>query len=200
MGHDRTNEEWIRALGDPVDGLAARQDLRVVLVAGLFRVLTRRGVDAALAEDFAQDALVRIDARLASFRGESRFTSWALAVATRVAFDELRRHRWKDVSIEAFDAAGPVGFEALQPLAEAGLGRARVLEELRRVIDDELTPRQRQALVGELSGLPHSEIARQLSMTRNALYKLTHDARRKLKAGLLAAGITASDAATLFES
>jgi hypothetical protein len=58
---------------------------------------------------------------------------------------------------------------------------------------------QREALNGELAGIPHVVLAEQLSMSRNALYKLTHDARRKLKAGLLAAGITATDAAALFE-
>jgi RNA polymerase sigma-70 factor, ECF subfamily len=199
MGDERTNEEWVHALRHAGDSGGARRDLRTVLVSGLRRVLTSRGVDPALAEDFAQEAMVRIDARLDSFRGESRFTSWALSVATRVAFDELRHQRWKDVSLESLASAGPVDFEDQQPTAEARLGRARVLEHLRRVIDHDLTARQRQALLGELAGLPHSELASQLAMTRNALYKLTHDARRKVKAGLLAAGITASEAAAVFE-
>ncbi len=199
MATDRTNDEWIRALRDPEQGVLARRELRATLIAGLNRVLRSRGIDVALAEDFAQEALLRIEARLDTFRGESRFTSWALSIATRVAFDELRRQRWKDVSLESLDASGPVDFEDHQPTAEAKLGRARVLEALRQVIDGELTARQRQALLGELSGLPHSELAAQMAMTRNALYKLTHDARRKVKAGLLAAGITAADAATAFE-
>jgi RNA polymerase sigma-70 factor (ECF subfamily) len=57
------------------------------------------------------------------------------------------------------------------------------------VVETDLTDRQRQALVAELRGMPQAEIAAQMGLTRNALYKLTHDARQKLKRGLEAAGI-----------
>ncbi|MDH4136346.1 MAG: hypothetical protein OEW09_06480, partial [Anaerolineae bacterium] len=43
---------------------------------------------------------VKILDGLDSFRGESRFTTWAQKIAVRVAFTELRRHRWRDVSLD----------------------------------------------------------------------------------------------------
>jgi hypothetical protein len=54
-----------------------------------------------------------------------------------------------------------------------------------------LQDKQRLALTAELKGMPQDEIARQLGSNRNAVYKLTHDARCRLKAGLEAAGFGA---------
>jgi DNA-directed RNA polymerase specialized sigma24 family protein len=79
----------------------AHEELRGELVTGLRRALSRRGVSDDLLEDFAHDAMVRIREHLDDFRGDSRFTTWALSIAVRVAFDELRHARWRDVSFEA---------------------------------------------------------------------------------------------------
>ena len=49
------------------------------------------------------------------------------------------------------------------------------------IIRSELTEKQRTALLAELKGMPQDEIAKHLGSNRNALYKLTHDARRRLK-------------------
>jgi RNA polymerase sigma-70 factor (ECF subfamily) len=62
-----------------------------------------------------------------------------------------------------------------------------------------LTARQRTALVGELRGMPQEEIARQLGIGRNALYKLGHDPRKRLKARLAAAGVTDEDVRAAFD-
>src|SRR6056297_1538643 len=95
----RTNAEWTDAVrAEDADSLA---DLRLVLVEAL-RPMLRRKAPAqadALAEDFAQDALLHILDRLDTFRGEARFTTWAAKVAVRLALSELRRLRWKDVSL-----------------------------------------------------------------------------------------------------
>jgi RNA polymerase sigma-70 factor, ECF subfamily len=62
---------------------------------------------------------------------------------------------------------------------------------MRRIMREQLTEKQYVALTAELNGMPHEEIGRQLGRNRNAVYKLTHDARRKLKAELEAAGFGA---------
>jgi RNA polymerase sigma-70 factor (ECF subfamily) len=67
------------------------------------------------------------------------------------------------------------------------------------VIDEELTEKQRAVLYAELRGMPHAEIAAQLGMKRNALYKLAHDARKRVKAALQAAGISEADVLWAFE-
>jgi DNA-directed RNA polymerase specialized sigma24 family protein len=74
-----------------------------------------------------------------------------------------------------------------------------VLAEMHRVVETGLTDRQRQALVAELRGMPQAEIAAQMGLTRNALYKLTHDARQNLKRGLEAAGIDGDEVRKAFD-
>ncbi len=58
------------------------------------------GFDPAAIEDFAQEALIKILDNLDSFRGESHFTTWAQKIAVRVAFTELRRKQWRNVSLQ----------------------------------------------------------------------------------------------------
>jgi RNA polymerase sigma-70 factor (ECF subfamily) len=199
----RSNEQWVRDLAtDGPAGDAARRDLRAFVVRSLRRALAPRGVADDLCEDFAQESLVRVRERLATFRGESRFTTWALAIATRLAFDELRHKHWKDVSFESMveRASGPVVLEQrAEASQERTLLREQVLGVLTEVIERRLTERQRAVLTAELQGMPHSEIAGQLGMNRNALYKLSHDARKRVKAHFEAAGISEVDVLWVFE-
>jgi RNA polymerase sigma-70 factor (ECF subfamily) len=65
-----------------------------------------------------------------------------------------------------------------------------VLETLRQTIDEELTEKQRRALVAaRVYGVPTAEIARRMDTNPNALYKLLHDARKRLQKALLAKGL-----------
>lgn len=101
-----------------------------MLVAALRRMLSSRGFPGDLCEDVAQEALVRVQESLATYRGESRFTTWALSIATRIAFDELRHKRWRDVSLDALaeSASGPVIFEPREEASqEKNVVRGRVL-------------------------------------------------------------------------
>ena len=199
----RENAEWVRALADDgADGEAARRDLREVLVTGLTRVVTARGADEDLCEDFAQEALLRVRERLGGFRGESRFTTWALSIAMRIAFDDLRHKRWRDVSFDAMleGARSPLVFEPrVEATQERSAVRERVLRALADVIAGKLTEKQRAVLVAELEGMPHAEIAERLGMKQNALYKLSHDARKSVKVHLEALGICEADVLWVFE-
>ena len=196
---ERTNEQWLVALRGP-DRESALKDLRVILVLGLGRALGGRSgdVSGAAIEDFAQEALVKILQNLDSFRGESRFTTWAQKIAVRVAFTELRRKRWRDVSLQElvsrYEVPGPAALKDSTPDPEELATREMMLTTLRRLISDELTERQRVALVAVmLNGMPLEEAARRLDTNRNALYKLLHDARRKLKDRLIAEGLSSRD-------
>ena len=202
-GPPRDNGDWVHALeGGGHASEAAQGDLRRVLVAGLRRILASRGVSDDLCEDVAQEALVKIRERIGTFRGESRFVTWALAIATRLAFDELRHKRWQDVS---FDAAS-TDAQAVPPRdtgpggsPERALLRARVVAELRDIVENKLTEKQRAVLVAELDGMPHAEIAKAIGMKRNAVYKLSHDARRRVKFHLDAAGLSEEEVLWVFE-
>ncbi len=176
----------------------ALADLRVVLVRGLKAALTGRvgsDFDPAAIEDFAQDALVKILRNLNSFRGESRFITWAQKIAVRVAFTELRRKQWRDVSLQDLVSrhdAAKIRLDTLTdplPTPEQLLSQQVMLAMLERFIAEELTDRQRQALVAaEIEEMPLEEVARRMGTNRNALYKLLHDARRRLKRRMIAEG------------
>jgi RNA polymerase sigma-70 factor (ECF subfamily) len=155
-------------------------------------------------EDFVQDALLKILGALDSFRGESRFTTWAQKIAVNVAFTELRRSRWKDVSLDDLGASGNTDFIP-QTLAETAAGPEKqvlqrtMLDTLRRIIATELTDKQRQALVAaRIHGMPLEEVARRMGTNRNALYKLLHDARQRLKKRMLAEGLSPQDVLSAF--
>ncbi len=160
------------------------------------------GADANI-EDFAQEALLKIMSNLDSFRGESRFTTWAKKIAMNVALTELKRRRWRDVSLQDLLARRAATGRALaepQPTPEQEAFQNMVLAELRGIIDEELTDRQREAVVAViLEGMPISEVARRMGTNQNALYKLLHDARKKLKLRMEAAGLSPQDVLAAFE-
>jgi RNA polymerase sigma-70 factor (ECF subfamily) len=198
---ERTNEQWLAELRGP-ERDQALADLRVVLVRGLRVALAgrvRRGLNET-AEDFAQEALIKIMARFDTFRGESRFTTWAQKVAVLTASTELRRKRWRDVSLqEVLDRHGTSsgGIDRLadeQPTPERLTMRETMLATVRRLVDEELTDRQREAMVAVMfNGMPLEETARRMGTNRNALYKLLHDARKRLKKRMEAEGLSAQE-------
>jgi RNA polymerase sigma-70 factor (ECF subfamily) len=74
-----------------------------------------------------------------------------------------------------------------------------MLDTLRRLIREELTDKQRQAMEAVLKGMPLEEVARRMGTNRNALYKLLHDARRRLQKAMLDEGLSAQDVMSAFE-
>lgn len=200
---DRDNETWLAQLGGTGPAQQeALSDLRDTLVRGLRKALSHRaGAGDEFLEDVVQDALVRILERLPQFEGRSRFLTWAMSVAIRVAMSELRRRRWKDVSLDEVVAGGDLtpGRAIIdEPGPDAQRQREAILAAMHDVIRTGLTEKQRSALLAELRGMPQDEIARHLGSNRNAIYKLTHDARKRLKRGLEAAGFTAEDVGAAF--
>ena len=205
MGVDteRDNAAWISDLRDRDGGQAkALESLRAYLLRVLPGSLRRYGpVPDHLLDDLVQDALLRVLDRLDDFEGRSRFTTWVTTIAGRTALTELRRRRWKDVSLS--DVAFADGFELgrpdgddLDPESEAA--RQGILRALESILRERLSDRQRGAIVAELRGMPQAEIGRHLGISRNAVYKLTHDARKNLKAGLEASGFDAAEIRAAF--
>ncbi len=204
----RTNEEWVEALSDPVSE-DALTDLRNILLRGLRASLSNRvktDLDA-ITEDFAQEALIKILKSVGTFRGESRFTTWAQKIAIHVAFTELRRRRWKDISLQDIvetpegDEYTPAILTDPSTSPELETTQHDIMAIVAELIETELTERQRTAMMAVLQGgMPMEEVALRLGTNRNALYKLIHDARRKLQQKLKEkAGFTAQEIMSLFE-
>ena len=152
-----------------------------------------------MAQDFAQDALLKVLDNLSTFRGESRFLTWATKIATRVAISELRRARWRNVSLDLLTADGDLMPGILElsvtPDASPDPERSAERQEVLRILDDALenvlTERQRIAISAYMiEGMNVEEIARRLGSNRNAIYKVVHDARVKLKRYLEEQGLS----------
>jgi RNA polymerase sigma-70 factor (ECF subfamily) len=142
-----------------------------------------------LAYQAAADALMAVTAKLGQFRGESRFTTWAYKFVILEVSAKIGRHFWRrpDVPLDAEDwdrLPDRFGFEPAQQSEWRDL-----LTVLRRAVDTELTPRQREIFVAiVLNGVPLDALVVRLGSNRNAIYKMVFDTRRKLRAALAANG------------
>lgn len=128
--------------------------------------------------------------KLEEFRGESRFTTWAYKFALYEAAVKARRRAWEGREVQLEPEQWPLLADARQ--APAGEAETReLLVGLRRAIESDLSPHQREVLVAvTLNDVPIDVLAERLHTTRGALYKTLHDARRKLRASLLARGLS----------
>jgi RNA polymerase sigma-70 factor (ECF subfamily) len=166
-------------------------ELRIFLLKGVRSGLSGRPrTDDDFIEDVVQTALVRILDHLNGFEGRSAFTTWALAIALRVAFSELRRKHWNNISLEELrEKSGSLPDEVdASPDAFESTAYNSLITLMRQLVRTKLTRHQRDVLLAELNAMPEDEIARQMGITRNAVYKVSHDARRALKRALEAEG------------
>ncbi len=189
----RDNDAWLkdlRAGGAQRD--AALEDLRAVLMRalpqGLSGLLSPGHPEfESFTEDTAQETLLRVLNGLDTFEGRSQFTTWVYKIAVRVALNELRRRRWRDVPLDGLagedaEEAAPRQFASPDPRPESAVERADLLRRVQQILAEELTPRQRAAMDAiHIQGVPMEEVARRMNTNRNALYKLLHDARLRLK-------------------
>jgi RNA polymerase sigma-70 factor, ECF subfamily len=157
-----------------------------------------------LAEDLTQEALITILEKLDTFRGESQFTTWAYAVALRHALGALRQQRWHEHAVEARAARTPLPIWPLEDQRarspEQAAQQAEIWHTISTIIAQDLTVRQRTVLIGHVfQGVPLDRVAEELGTNRNNVYKLLHDARKKLKQRLLQQGFTYTDILKAFE-
>jgi RNA polymerase sigma-70 factor (ECF subfamily) len=181
-------DEWITALqGPPAVREPALAELHALLLrAARFELGRRRnmlsGVPPAeiddMADQAADDAMVALLAKLDTFRGASRFTTWAYKFALLEAGVKARRRAWRDREVPLEDTVRDNG-----PSAQQVLEDAETLRAVRDAMDTALTRHQREVFVAlALNGVPIDVLAERLGTTRGALYKTLHDARRKLRA------------------
>jgi RNA polymerase sigma-70 factor, ECF subfamily len=207
----RTNEQWLTDLqNDGPAREAALEDLRAVVINGLPYALSRwiSPTDPQfefLVEEVTQETLLRILDRLHTFEGRSQFTTWVHKIAIRIALSELRRKRWRDSSLDEMvdneEAPAPESLmEDSSASPETSVERGDMMTRVRRIIAEELTDRQREALLLlSVQDMPMEEAAKKLKTNRNALYKLLHDARLRLKRRLTLEGLSAQEVLTAFE-
>src|ERR1700689_3133258 len=191
--------EWIRALeGTQAEREAARLRLHAMLLRIARHEVRRRSGHLQIAgpelDDVAYqaaaDAMVAIIAKAGQFRGESRFTTWTYKFVIFEVSTKIGRHFWRNRTVAMDDedwSRLPDRF-GLDPAHEAEW--RDLVTALHEAVDDDLTDRQRQIFVAiVLNGVSLDALVAELGSNRNAIYKMLFDARRKLRAALVAKGV-----------
>jgi RNA polymerase sigma-70 factor, ECF subfamily len=195
---DPDSAAWVRALDTAGPGREAAVDrLHALLVCAAFTEVDRRRPSTAaaagdlddLAVQAADDALMAILRKLHTYRGDSRFTTWAYKFALLEAAAALRRRPWhgRELPLEAEGWARLPDNARTSPPGQAEA--SELINAVRDAIAEALTPHQRGVLVAlTLNDVPVDVLAERRGTTRNALYKTLHDGRRKLRARLAEKG------------
>jgi RNA polymerase sigma-70 factor, ECF subfamily len=196
---DAESADWLRRLSAGAGALRqqAERELHARLVRIALAEVSRRSASTPVtgpeltdvAHQAADDAMLAILAKLADFRGESRFITWAYRFVILEVSSKLGRHYWRNPPV-MLDAAqwerlpDRLGIDPARYAESAG-----ILAEVRRVVEDELTAHQRRVFVAVVvDGIPLDALAARLSLQRNAIYKVIFDARRKIRRALVANG------------
>jgi RNA polymerase sigma-70 factor, ECF subfamily len=202
-GPDAESRAWV--VGLRADGTRREEASRalhdLLLRAARFEIKRRRGSHPHfrggdlddLAHQAADDALVAILGKLDTYRGDSRFTTWAYKFALLEAAVRLRRRAWqgREVPIEP-EHWSVIASRDDSPASEAESNE--LLGSVSAAIETELSPHQREVLVAvALNDVPIDVMAERLDTTRGALYKTIHDARKKLRSRLAEAGLRFSE-------
>jgi RNA polymerase sigma-70 factor, ECF subfamily len=142
-----------------------------------------------LAMQAADDALVAILRKLDTYRGESRFTTWAYKFALLEAGVKARKRSWQGREVP-LEQEGWAQLPDRHALPDADTQMSELVDAIRDAIAESLTPHQRSVLIAiTLNDVPIDVLADRLSTTRGALYKTLHDARKKLRARLAEDGL-----------
>jgi RNA polymerase sigma-70 factor, ECF subfamily len=206
----RDNDIWLKDLrASGVQRDDALTDLRALLLRalpkGIARWLSPENPEfEAFLEDIAQETLLRVLNGLDTFEGRSQFTSWVYKISIRVALNELRRRKWRDVPLEGLmkdeaEESAPRQLASQEPGPEVVVERVDVLLLVQQITMEELTERQRAAMRAiHMQGVPMEVVAQRMGTNRNALYKLLHDARLRLKRRLEREGLPPKELLEMF--
>jgi RNA polymerase sigma-70 factor (ECF subfamily) len=195
---DEESSAWLRRLGAAgAERRAAKRELHARLVRIGLAEVRRRAVGTPVAgrelddvaHQAADDAMLGVLAKLADFRGESRFITWAYRFVVLEVSAKLGRHYWRHPPA-VLDAGqwerlpDRLGIDPARQAEAAG-----VLAEVRRVVEEELTAHQRRIFVAVVvDQVPRDALAAELGLQRNAIYKVIFGARRKIRRALVAKG------------
>jgi len=211
----RTNAEWLAALQQSGKAQTeAYQDLREYLRRVVLVYLRDRRPELSrlplgdlyeMAEDFAQNALLAVLNNLSEFRGDARFTTWAYRFVINEAAAELRRRQYRNMSLDQLLEEGTAVIQSLAaspPSSDPGQAAARqeFIQQLLEIIDEALSERQKTAVLAvHFQSMSMQEVAEILETTPNTVYKMLHDARKKIKARLIALHLGPGDILALFD-
>jgi len=193
---DPESEEWLAILREAEIDVAVARLHKWLLRAALseayrrsFQSLVKGPELEDIAHQAAADAAMSIMAKLSTFRGESRFTTWAYRFVVNEISDKLARHYWRHPLVHMQDE----DWERLPDPVGTDPGHHAVAGELigmvSHALDHALTDHQRKLFLAVVvNATPLRAVASEFGISRNAIYKVVFDARRKIRAFLMSNG------------
>jgi len=141
----------------------------------------------AEAEDLTQEAFLQLHRKIATFRGDSAFSTWLHRLAINVVLMQLRK---KGLSLISLD-------EAMEPAPEEGPGRSFGASDLvlsgaidrlalERAVADLPAGYRLIFILHDVEGYEHNEIAAMLDCSIGNSKSQLHKARLKLREALRA--------------
>jgi len=148
----------------------------------VYSICVRMTGDVAEAEDLTQDAFLQVFRKLATFRGDSLFSTWLYRIAVNTVLMTLRRKHLQQVSLDE-----PVPMDSSYAQREVRHDDLYLLGSVDRIAlasaIRELPPGCRAIfLLHEVEGYEHHEIAKLLRCSVGNSKSQLHKARRKMRA------------------
>jgi RNA polymerase sigma-70 factor, ECF subfamily len=155
----------------------------------VYCVCLRMTRDPDQAEDLCQDAFLQLFRRIATFRGESTFSTWLHRLVVNVVLMHLRKKRPPLISLDETDSSG----HERSGRREYATEDSRLTRTIDRISIAEalslLPPGYRAAvLFHDAHGYEHCEIAQLRNCSASNSKSQLHKARRRLRALLSGKG------------
>lgn len=139
------------------------------------------------AEELAQDIFLRVYEGAASYRVQSRFTTWLYRIAANVCLNEVRKPRFRAVHQplrigDEPESGLPVGATGSGP--DKPLERQAIVRVIREALE-EIPEKQRTAFIlNKYQEFSYAEVAEIMKISEEAVKSLIHRARETLAARL----------------
>jgi RNA polymerase sigma-70 factor (ECF subfamily) len=155
-----------------------RFDAGVLDFAPRLRAFIRRRVrDDALADDLAQETLLKVYRSRATLRDGAKLEAWLYQIARGTIIDHYRRQRPQDELPETLAGESPDEVAAL---------RARVVVSMQRFLEELPEAYRESVRLAEIEGLPLARIALRLDLSLTAVKSRVRRGRAMLKKKLQA--------------
>jgi RNA polymerase sigma-70 factor, ECF subfamily len=185
---DQRIVELVRKFRDGDDG--AFDELAPLAGRMAYHLALRSVADANIAEEIAQEALVRLYKHVGEIAGEGAFKTWFYRIVLNLVHDYYRRSVRQDSAITTLEEIRTVerksSDEPLTNLERDGLRSA--LNNALNCLDEK---HREVFLMKEVEGLSHAEIAKTLDVPEGTVWSRLSYARRKLQEKLKRLGYTA---------
>jgi len=148
----------------------------------VFSLCLRMTGNYAQAEDFTQEAFLQLYRKIASFRGESAFSTWLHRLTVNIVLMQFRKKGLPEVSLEATlesqqEDSAPKDIGSRDDVLHGAIDRLA----LERALGD-LPPGYRIIFVlHDVEGYEHNEIAEMLGCSVGNSKSQLHKARMKLR-------------------